>query len=183
MKILTFVFDVKRIKVMLIPLVLCCTIWLAASLSVIGNMDVGTAAIMLLILITVQFISSVSDLYSKTISLILMITSFILGLLISLMSCNYEVFINSAAGGLTAFLVTWFFILVSKGQLGYGDLYLLTVTGFYSGLDGFINILFLSVLFTGTYSLVLVFAKKGCRKTEIPFAPFILLGTAVSILL
>jgi leader peptidase (prepilin peptidase)/N-methyltransferase len=73
-------------------------------------------------------------------------------------------------------------ILVSKRQVGGGDLALMTVTGFFTGVNAFFSILFVSIVLTGMYSLLLIFVKKGNRKTEIPFAPFILLATVILVL-
>lgn len=80
--------------------------------------------------------------------------------------------------------------LISKGQIGAGDVKLYAVTGFYLGVAGFINVMVYSVFIAGIFSTILLtvnFIRKKMKisetaKTTIPMAPFIFLGVSLYLL-
>lgn len=74
-------------------------------------------------------------------------------------------------------------LLIVKSGLGMGDVKLLLVMAFYQGLTGIISSLFFSLLIAFVGSIYLLIARKKKRKDTIPFAPFILAGTYISIIL
>ena len=174
--------DNGLIKKNIVPMVFCFGAWGIATLFLLRYMELKVPAIITFLLLTFQFISSMYDLYSRTIPIKLMIIALIVGLLIFGLLYKTNALINCVLGGVVAFGVMKLLIVISKRQVGGGDLFLMTVTGFFSGLNSFLNILFISIVLAGVYSLILVFTKKGNRKTEIPFAPFILLATVVLVI-
>ncbi|SHO52820.1 prepilin peptidase [Anaerocolumna xylanovorans] len=74
-------------------------------------------------------------------------------------------------------------LLIVRSGLGMGDVKLLLVMAFYQGLTGIISSLFFSLLIAFVGSVYLLVTKKKKRKDTIPFAPFILAGTYLSIIL
>jgi len=174
--------DNELVSKNILPMVFCLATWAVAISFLLCNMEMGIATTTTFLLFTIQLISSITDLYSRIIPLKMMIFSLILGVLIFGIFYKPNTLINHILGGVTAFAVMNLLILISKKQVGGGDLSLMTVTGFFTGINIFFSILFVSIILTGMFSLFLVLAKKRSRKTEIPFAPFILLGTVILLL-
>ncbi|MFB9838288.1 prepilin peptidase [Actinoallomurus acaciae] len=76
--------------------------------------------------------------------------------------------------------------LVAPGAIGWGDVKLSGVLGLYLGWLGaaawWLGVLAGFVL-GGLYAAVLLITRRGSRKTEIPFGPFMLAGALAGILL
>ncbi len=70
--------------------------------------------------------------------------------------------------------------LVTPGAIGLGDVKLLVLMAFCLGTDGIWNVMFCSIIAAFFASVHLVLTKKATRKTEIPFAPFLLVGTVAA---
>jgi prepilin signal peptidase PulO-like enzyme (type II secretory pathway) len=89
------------------------------------------------------------------------------------------------SGVLAAFLAfAFFFMLVSVSKekwMGMGDAYLVILLGLIIGWPEIILGLFLAFLFGSVWGLVLIAAKKKNLKSQIPFAPFLILGTIVTL--
>lgn len=82
------------------------------------------------------------------------------------------------AGGM--FLLCY---LISRGGVGAGDVKLFAVLGYYMGSGAVFSVTFLTVLTAAVFSVVALLAKKVNLKKEIPFAPFIFLGTVLTMAL
>ena len=74
-------------------------------------------------------------------------------------------------------------MLIARGSLGMGDLKLMAVMALYLGIEGTCYAMFLSIFVAFICSVALLVTKKKGRKDAIPFAPFILIGTIISIIL
>ncbi|MCD7884419.1 MAG: A24 family peptidase [Lachnospiraceae bacterium] len=61
-------------------------------------------------------------------------------------------------------------------EIGYGDAFLIMSCGFSLGVQKGMAVLYAACLCVGIWAIGLVLAGKGKRKTEIPFAPFLLAG-------
>ncbi len=72
-------------------------------------------------------------------------------------------------------------MIIVKNGLGMGDVKLLILIGLLEGMDGAISSLFISMLIIFTVSIVLIIAKKKSKTDMLPFAPYILIGTIISI--
>ncbi|MEA4901297.1 MAG: prepilin peptidase [Desulfitobacterium sp.] len=70
----------------------------------------------------------------------------------------------------------------SDEVMGMGDVKLLAPIGLFLGWRMTLLALFMAVILGGLSSLVLILFGKATRKSVIPFAPFIVLGTWISIL-
>lgn len=69
---------------------------------------------------------------------------------------------------------------ISKGGVGMGDVKLLAVIGAYVGSGSIMSVVFLAVVASACYSIVMLILKKIKLKEEIPFAPFIFIGTVLA---
>lgn len=72
---------------------------------------------------------------------------------------------------------------ISKGSLGMGDVKLLMLMAMFLGIEGICYSLFVSLVFSFIIASGLLIFKKKSRSDIIPFAPFILAGTCVSLIL
>lgn len=73
--------------------------------------------------------------------------------------------------------------LVSRGGIGAGDVKLFTVIGCFVGSGTILTLTFLSVVVSAAYSIIMLVLKKTALKEEIPFAPFVLVGTILTMAL
>ncbi len=93
--------------------------------------------------------------------------------------------LSSFLGLLTAGISVLLCMIISKGQIGAGDVKLYALVGFYLGIVGFVNIMIYSILIAGLYSIIILIINAIKKKTKfskaikstIPMAPFIFLGT------
>ncbi len=94
-----------------------------------------------------------------------------------------SILFSSIMGALIGTLVFGICYLVSKGGMGAGDVKLITVLGFYVGRSVIMSVMVLAVLCSAVYSVVNLIRKKTSLKAEIPFAPFIMIGTVLAMAL
>ncbi len=91
-------------------------------------------------------------------------------------------FALSAAGGLTGGLAFLLCYLISKGQLGAGDVKLSAVMGLYLTGQRIIGAVFYGVLLCCIYSLILLCRKKIGLKDGVPLVPFLYAGVCITLL-
>lgn len=70
--------------------------------------------------------------------------------------------------------------LLSPESIGFGDVKLLCVMGLYLGVNHVWSPVFVTLIVLFIYGIYLLVIKKADRKTEIPLAPFLLIGTVVA---
>ncbi len=81
--------------------------------------------------------------------------------------------------GASSFFLSLF--LVSKGSwIGFGDVKLAIFMGFFLGLPNILVALFLSFMIGAIIGVGLVLSKKKELKSEVPFAPFLIIGTLLA---
>lgn len=76
--------------------------------------------------------------------------------------------------------------LIAPPALGMGDVKLAVVLGLYTGFFGWATVLaavVLSFLLGGLASTALLISGRGTAKTAVPFGPFLLVGTAMALML
>ncbi|MDI6602662.1 MAG: prepilin peptidase [Patescibacteria group bacterium] len=87
--------------------------------------------------------------------------------------------ISSALGASIFFLVI---VLISKGKwMGVGDVKLAFLMGLILGWPNILIALFLAFLIGAIIGLILIFLRKKTLKSEIPFGPFLIFGTFITI--
>lgn len=86
---------------------------------------------------------------------------------------------------LAAVIASGFFLLIfliSKGRaMGFGDVKLAILIGLLLGMPNALVALFLAFFFGAVIGLALMVFKKKSLKSEIPFGPFLITGTLVTI--
>ena len=84
----------------------------------------------------------------------------------------------SALGASGFFFSIWF---LSKGKaMGFGDVKLAIFLGLILGWPNIIIGLFLAFFFGAIIGLILIFLKKKGLKSEVPFGPFLIIGTIIA---
>ncbi|WP_186429414.1 A24 family peptidase [Clostridium sp. BSD9I1] len=73
-------------------------------------------------------------------------------------------------------------ILITKGGMGWGDAEICFVCGLFLGLELTLLMLFLSFVIGSVIGLALIALKKKTRKDYVPFGPFIVLASIITIL-
>lgn len=73
--------------------------------------------------------------------------------------------------------------VIARGGIGAGDVKLLAVLGYWMGGGAVFTVIFLTVLSAAVYSGAGLLLKKISLKQEMPFAPFVLAGTVLTIML
>lgn len=93
----------------------------------------------------------------------------------------YSILLSSFLGlivGGGAFLLV---ALILKNSIGMGDIKLVAVIGFYVGIENLFSCVICSLLISLICGVVLILAKKISSKDMIPFAPFLMLGTFITL--
>ncbi len=158
------------------------TITVLAEINILFESSFAGNRFFISVILIVQLIAAIVDIKGKVIPICLIIAALLIGISFLYVSyvCKVDLIVkNHLSGGLGAFIIITVLVFLSKGQIGTGDLMLLTVTGFYTGLSMAILIICLSILISGAYSTFLLIARRGSKNTEIPFAPFILMATII----
>lgn len=87
----------------------------------------------------------------------------------------------SAAGGLIGGLIFLLCYLLSRGQLGAGDVKLAVVLGLYLTGQRIVGAIFYGVLLCSIYALVLLARKKIGLKDGLPLVPFLYAGMCITL--
>jgi prepilin signal peptidase PulO-like enzyme (type II secretory pathway) len=89
------------------------------------------------------------------------------------------------SGTLAAFLsFIFFFFLVAVSRekwMGMGDAYLVIFLGLILGWPKIILAIFLSFFIGSVFGIALIIIKKKKLKSRVPFAPFLILGTIITL--
>ncbi len=97
--------------------------------------------------------------------------------------CAAELLFSSGMGFLTGGGIFFLYYLSARGGVGAGDVKLFAVLGYYFGAGYILTAVFLTVLTAALYSVAALLMKKTTLKQELPFAPFALAGTVLTIML
>lgn len=86
-----------------------------------------------------------------------------------------------ASAGVVVFFVI--IRLLIKNGIGFGDIKLFAIIGLFMGVRSVLTVVFLSFFVSFFASLYSLISKKKTKKDQMAFAPFILVGTMLSIVL
>lgn len=143
--------------------------------SIAGQASNITAVIMLAI-------AAYGDIRTRRISDLFILSFSAVGLLYLLLDKS-----RGLQDGLFGALIAVFFMLLAYkaggGGLGLGDVKLFGCAGIYLGLEDTLTAMLVSMLLCGLFSLVLIGINRENAKRELPFAPFVLVGTLAAIFL
>ena len=96
----------------------------------------------------------------------------------------WRTLVLSAAAGMILsggmFLICY---VIARGGIGAGDVKLLAVLGYWMGGGAIFTVMFLTVLLAALGSGVGLLFRKVSLKQEMPFAPFVLAGTILTMML
>lgn len=94
-----------------------------------------------------------------------------------------QVLISEGIAFLAMLVLSILSLLITRNGLGMGDIKLFLLMSLLQGVAGVISSLFTSLIVSFFYSLVLLALKKKSRKDFIAFAPCILVGTFLSVII
>ena len=97
-------------------------------------------------------------------------------------------FVNSLIGGVVGYLIIWTIIFLykkirNKEGMGLGDAKLLSAIGFWFGWVSVPIVIFFSSIIALSYVAPTLVNRSRNLSTQIPFGPFIILGSLVYIIL
>lgn len=98
-------------------------------------------------------------------------------------SSGFELLCRSLGGGLISGIIFLLCYIISKGQMGAGDVKLAFVMGLFLTGDRIIGAIFYGTLLCGVYSLVQILQKKLTLKNGVPMTPFLYAGTLITLVL
>lgn len=87
-------------------------------------------------------------------------------------------FLGVIVGGGTFLIAS----IIIKNSLGMGDVKLMGIIGFYVGITDLFSCMLLSLVLSLVAGVALIMAKKITSKDFIPFAPFLALGTVLTLI-
>ncbi len=93
--------------------------------------------------------------------------------------------VRALLGGVAMYALYFALCFAYPAGMGFGDVKLAGVLGLYTawiGWGAWVFGLFLGFFLGGAFGLALIAAKRGGRKTAVPFGPFMLLGVLLGIL-
>ncbi len=95
---------------------------------------------------------------------------------------NFQPLWNSLIAGLAPALFFFLLWLISKGGwLGFGDVKLAFFMGIFLGFPNILVALFSAFLIGSATGLILIALKKKKLKSQVPFGPFLVLGTFIGL--
>ena len=92
------------------------------------------------------------------------------------------ILVNSILGFLAGGGFYYLIFIISKGNMGGGDIKLMAVLGIWLGWENTLIAIFITFMLGAIISVFLLVSKIKDRKDSIPFGPFIVLGTFITIL-
>lgn len=135
------------------------------------------------ILLTMLGVHAAEDIKTRRITLSFLLVFGLAGLAVQLY-CRDMDFASIGLGTAVGIGILLLSIL-TRGSIGMGDGLVFCVTGIYLGGNRNLELLFVSLLYAGLFSLFLLVKGKGAvkkRKKEIPFLPFVFLGYVTIVL-
>lgn len=150
-----------------------------------GILKIFRYFILLWMLLMIAWIDQKSKRIPNTVLVFLVVTRTMIIILECIFYKDYwmSILISAGVGAILGggmFLICY---LLTRGGVGAGDVKLFTVLGYYVGGGAIFTVVFLIVLTAAFYSIGALVLKKTNLKQEIPFAPFILAGTLLSMIL
>ncbi|ACL74892.1 prepilin peptidase [Ruminiclostridium cellulolyticum] len=155
---------------------ICVVIWIAGIVGTVGFIYKSKLPAAIGVLLTVQLLAALWDIKSMTIPAKITVPAMVAGAVIVALTGE---FLEGTAAAVLSFILMKLLAIISRNQVGGGDIAIMTVTGLYTSIGALISILFASVTLSGVFSVIFIISGKADKKTEIPFAPFILTATVL----
>ena len=87
--------------------------------------------------------------------------------------------IINAVIGIIPGLVSLFFAFVTKEQIGFGDGWVIFISGIFLGIKKMCGTIFIAFMFLTVVAIILLITHRAKRKSTVPFIPFLLIGQIV----
>lgn len=134
------------------------------------------------LLINILLIIAIIDYKTKYIPDILILVLLALGMWTMFVIPDVS-FYNPLLTSIILFLVLLIANKVSKDSIGMGDVKLIPVISLFLGFSNIFSVIFISLLLSLIFGVILIIKDKKDIKTEIPFVPFIFIGVLLNLLL
>ena len=122
---------------------------------------------------------TITDLRSREIPDDATICYLVMFLLWNLVSRDASLILNGMLGAVLGAAIPFVIYFVRHDAIGLGDLKLLGCIGLLTGFPSILFIILRAMIFGAVFSIGLLVSKKGTMKTELPFAPFVLLAALI----
>lgn len=125
---------------------------------------------------------SVTDIRKKVIPNKIILSVFIMRFVFLLAEIYYNsemvalVLKNALVGLAISVFVAVVMLLISRNQMGGGDVKLFALIGFYTGRTNVLSVMMFSFIYAALAGIILMLSKKYKAKDSIPMAPFVFLG-------
>lgn len=125
-------------------------------------------------------IEGIRDFRQRSISMISVGIFAVLGIIVQMVYdwSNWKVMLGGILFGGTVLLAA----KITEEKIGYGDGWILVVTGIYLGFRDNLVLFALALFLSAIVSVVLLMLKKVTRKTTMPFVAFVFLGYCVMLI-
>lgn len=85
------------------------------------------------------------------------------------------------AAGITVGLVVLVLAKITEGKIGFGDGWVLMVTGLYLGFRGNLFLFMTALFVSAVTSVILLLSRRADKKTELPFVSFLFISYILTI--
>jgi leader peptidase (prepilin peptidase)/N-methyltransferase len=134
-----------------------------------------------LLFVSLLVIITVSDLAYRIIPDKVLLPFFLVFLVLRFFIHPDETYVSHLTGMVLGFAIFFLIALISRGGMGGGDIKLFTVVGLFFGYPLLLLTILLSTLLGTVYGILMVVFQGAGRKTEIPFGPFIAMGSVIAL--
>ncbi|MGE5630286.1 MAG: prepilin peptidase [Caulobacteraceae bacterium] len=90
-------------------------------------------------------------------------------------------FLSAVSAGIMTASVLWLVSFITKEGLGVGDVKLYASAAVYLGFEGTLSAIAISTIASGIFGAAMLVRNPANRKRNIPFAPFILIGSLAAV--
>lgn len=129
-----------------------------------------------MLLITYLLAMSITDLRNRQIPDDATIFFTVLFLIFNIWSLNMYIILSGFIGIVAGSLLPYLAYTFKKESIGFGDVKLIGCIGLVSGFPEVIYITTRGLVVCGVYCIIMLCFKKASFKTQLPLAPFILIG-------
>jgi len=135
-------------------------------------------AFMLLVLIAIATIDSKQRIINQKLLFTLLVGCFAA----IYMNKNLDIF-TAISAGVLMFIILSIVHHISRKAFGFGDVKLCSCVAPYLGIEKAFSMFFIAMIICGLAALILLCVNKSNKYREIPFAPFVVIGTIVVLIL
>ena len=146
---------------------------------VLSSQGLTLSAMNSLILISLAVVAAGIDLQHKIIPDVLTLPWIVVGLVMGLFSGGIQGVFSRALGLLASGGLVFLIAIVSRGGMGGGDIKFMALVGSFLGVLGGLTSFVIACIIGAVVGVVLIALGIKSRRDEIPFGPFISLGTII----